>query len=137
MTIYSKTVENSDKSFPVLFLPVYCFDRLIIENINIGVISFKSAAFSYPLLLTSNSNTSILVQEVSLFASSQTVEIVKIPHSKPYIAPNERQVVIAAMVVRASLKPSLKNTVTLKVQYSLLGSNSNNSFEARRTITYS
>lgn len=128
MTIYSKTVENSDRSFPVLFLPVYCFDRLIIENINIGVISFKSATFSYPLLLTSNSNTTISIEEVSIMATSQTVDIVKTPHSKAYIAPNERQVAIAAVVVRASQKPSLKNIVTLKVRYSLLGSNSNNSF---------
>lgn len=137
MTIYSKTVESSDKSFPVLFLPIYCFDKLIIENIHIGVISFKNAAFSYPLMLTSNSNISVLVEEVTLSATSQAVDLVKITHYKPYIAPNEKQVQIAAIVVRASLKPSLKNTVTIKVKYSLLGSSLNNSFEARRVITYS
>lgn len=137
MTIYSKTVESTDRSFPVLFLPVYCFDKLIIESIHIGVITSKNSAFSYPLLLTSNSNTSILIEEISLSATSQTVDLVKTLHSKPYIAPNERQVQIVSIIVRASQRPSLKNTITIKVRYSLLGSNLNNSFEARRAITYS
>lgn len=121
----------------MLFLPVYCFDKLIIENIHIGVISFKNAAFSYPLLLTSNSNASVLVEEITLSATSQTVDLIKTQHAKPYITPNEKQVQIAAVIVRASLKPSLKNTITLRVRYSLLGSSLNNSFEARRVITYS
>lgn len=121
----------------MLFVPVYCFDKLIIENIHIGVITFKSAVFSYPLLLTSNSNTSILIEEITLFSTSQTVDLLRIQHSKPYIAPNERQVQIAALVVRASQKPSLKNSITLRVRYSMLGSHVNSSFEARRTLSYS
>lgn len=30
MTVYSKPIDGGDKIYPVLYVPVYCYDRLVI-----------------------------------------------------------------------------------------------------------
>lgn len=73
MTIYTQTVEATDKMYPVLYVPVYCFDKLIIENVPIGIISANNLAFTYPILASSHTNSALSIEEIILTSSTGTV----------------------------------------------------------------
>lgn len=83
ITIYSKPHDNSsEKTYPVLYVPVFCFDRLTIENIPIGILTANHLSLTYPLLLTSNTNSPLTIEEISLTSTSNTVELIRLPTSK-------------------------------------------------------
>jgi hypothetical protein len=138
MTIYSKPVENSDRSFPVLYVPVYCLDKAVIENVPIGIIYSNRVAFTFPIWVTSHTNSLLLVEEISLTSTSCTVELIRSPAHKMQIQSIEKYAQIASFIVRSALKSSFKNSITIKVRLSLGNSqSSNSSFEIKRTMTYS
>jgi hypothetical protein len=39
MTLYTQASGSSERTYPVLYVPVYCLENLIIENVPIGIIS--------------------------------------------------------------------------------------------------
>jgi hypothetical protein len=40
MTVYSQPASgSSDRNYPVLYVPVYCLEPLVVENVPIGIIS--------------------------------------------------------------------------------------------------
>lgn len=127
VTIYSKPQDNSsDRTYPVLYVPVFCFDRVTIENIPIGILTANHLALTYPLLLTSNTNSPVTIEEISLSSTSNAVELVRLPTSKAQLQSIERYVQVASIVVRSALKPSFKNSITVKVKYSLATSAAGN-----------
>ena len=95
----------------------------------VGIISFNNLALTYPILLTSNTNSVVIVEEIALSSSSGAVDLIRNPTHKSQILSIERYVQVASFVVRSSLRPSFKNSITVKVRYSLATPPSgNNSF---------
>jgi hypothetical protein len=139
MTIYSKPVENaSDRSYPVLYVPVFCFERVTVENVPVGIIIANNLALTYPLLLTSNTNSAVNVEDIALTSTSGAVELVRSPTHKTQLQSIERYVQVASFVVRSALKPAFKNSITIKIRYSLASPPAgNNSFEVKKVFTYS
>lgn len=57
MSIYTKTTDSAEKVFPMLYVPIICFDRIGIENVQVGIINQNNLALIYPILLTSSTNS--------------------------------------------------------------------------------
>jgi hypothetical protein len=87
--------------------------------------------------LTSNTNSIVVVEEISLVSTSGAVELIKSPTYKVQIQAIERYAQVASFIVRSAHKASFKNTITIKVKYSLPNSqSSNNTFETKKILTY-
>ena len=73
ITINTKAVDPVDKIYPVLYIPVYCYEKLMINNVAVGLISQNNYALAYSLIVSSHSNNHISIEEIGLTSSSGTV----------------------------------------------------------------
>jgi hypothetical protein len=61
MTIYTKSVAV-DITYPVLYVPIYCIQDLIVDYFNIGILSDDRSLLEFPVTVSSYSNSSIFIQ---------------------------------------------------------------------------
>jgi hypothetical protein len=103
MTIYTKS-EAVDVNYPVLYVPIYCIQDLIVDYFNIGILSDDRSLLEFPVTVSSYSNSTIHIQEIALRSSSETVELLPLREKFKYyeIDPNVRHFIIARIVVHGS-----------------------------------
>ena len=58
MTIYTKSVVT-DVTYPVLYVPIYCIQDLIVDYFNIGILSDDRSLLEFPVTVSSYSNSTI------------------------------------------------------------------------------
>ena len=58
MTIYTKSVVT-DITYPVLYVPIYCIQNLIVDYFNIGILSDDRSLLEFPVTVSSYSNSTI------------------------------------------------------------------------------
>lgn len=69
MTIYTKSLAT-DIIYPVLYVPIYCLQELIIDYFNIGILADDRSLLEFPLTVTSYANTTIHIREIHLRSST-------------------------------------------------------------------
>jgi hypothetical protein len=72
MTVYTKSVAT-DITYPVLYVPIYCIQDLIVDYFNIGILSDDRSLLEFPVTVSSYSNHTIYIQEITLKSSTETV----------------------------------------------------------------
>ncbi len=61
MTIYTKSVAV-DVVYPVLYVPIYCIQDLVVDYFNIGILSDDRSLLEFPVTVSSYTNTTIHIQ---------------------------------------------------------------------------
>lgn len=135
MSVLTRNPSQPLKSYPILYLPLYCLEPLVIEHVPIGILTMPNLALSYPLMVSSHSIHNIHIHSIQLLSSSLAVELVKMPTNKLIILPNDRQVQIGSFIIRSALYPSLRNSIHITIRY--MFSNGTIRGDVYRTLMYS
>lgn len=120
MTVHTQNLGSSEKTYPALYVPVYCLQHLVVENVPLGIISAQNLALIYPIMASSHSQSLISIQEIQLTSSSSAVELIRTAVCKTSLHSNEKFIQIGAFIVRSTRYPHFKNTLTIRVRYILV-----------------
>jgi hypothetical protein len=78
MTIYTKSVVMSDVIYPILYVPIYCLQDLVVDYFNIGILADDRSLLEFPVTVSNYANTTVYVREISLRSSTETVELLEL-----------------------------------------------------------
>ena len=88
MTVSTNSPSNPTKTYPNLYMPIYCLEPAVIDNIIVGIFSAPNMVFTYPIFVTSHTNSHIHIKTIELTSSSQAVELLPLPAQKLVIHSN-------------------------------------------------